>query len=366
MTAPRTVVSIVGARPQFVKAAAVSPALRGAGLSEVLLHTGQHYDWTMSAAFFEGLSLPAPDVNLQIGSASHGAQTGRMLEAVEGVLRETRPSMVVLFGDTNSTLAGALAAAKLLIPVAHVEAGLRSFNRAMPEEINRVLTDHVSALLFAPTDAAVANLRAEGIMDGVVRTGDVMLDVVQRHRPAIEAKAAALCRDLGLAERGFAFATVHRAENTDDPSRWDGIVAAIRAIGGQMPVIWAAHPRTREKVRGLDLPGVVIVDPQAYLHTQALVSAARLVLTDSGGLQKEAAFHRTPCVTLRDQTEWVELVDAGVNVLAGAVCDRIVSAAESAAWPGQGLPPDLYGDGQAARQIAAAVAARVCSESERR
>ena len=352
MTQPPTVVSIVGARPQFVKAAAVSPALRRAGLREVLVHTGQHYDWAMSQAFFDGLDLPAPDFNLQIGSAPHGAQTGRMLEAIEQVLTDTLPAMVIVFGDTNSTVAGALATAKMLIPVAHVEAGLRSFDRAMPEEINRVLTDHLAALLFAPTDAAVANLAAEGIGTSVVRTGDVMFDVVERHRPAITAKSGEICRELGVTPRGFAFATVHRAENTDNEDRWTGILAAFAAIGQRLPIVWAAHPRTREKVAGLDLPGVKIVDPLPYLQTQALISAARVVLTDSGGLQKEAAFHCTPCVTLRDRTEWVELLDAGVNVLAGADTDRIITCATNAQWPATGLPPDLYGDGQTSKAMA--------------
>ena len=237
-----TVVSIVGARPQFVKAAALSPALRAAGMREVLVHTGQHYDYAMSAAFFEGLNIPAPDVNLQIGSASHGAQTGRMLEAIEQVLVDTRPSMLIVYGDTNSTLAGALAAAKLLIPVAHVEAGLRSFDRAMPEETNRVLTDHVSTLLFAPTDAALANLSAEGVRAGVVRTGDVMFDVVEQHRDAIASRADEVCRAHGLTKRGFAFATVHRAENTDTPARWDGILAAFAEIGRRFPIVWARTP----------------------------------------------------------------------------------------------------------------------------
>jgi UDP-N-acetylglucosamine 2-epimerase len=313
----------------------------------------------MSAAFFEGLSLPAPDANLQIGSAPHGAQTGRMLEAIEQVLFETRPAMVIVFGDTNSTLAGTLAAAKLVIPVAHIEAGLRSFDRTMPEEINRVLTDHLAAVLFAPTDAAVANLAAEGIKESVVRTGDVMFDVVERHRGAIAAKAEDVCRALGVAPKGFAFATVHRAENTDDESRWNGIVAAFGAIGQRMPVVWAAHPRTRERVRGMNVPGLVVIDSLPYLQAQALVSVARVVLTDSGGLQKEAAFHGTPCVTLRDRTEWVELVDAGVNILAGAECGRIVAAAQGAAWPESGLAPHLYGDGQTAVQIAAVIAERV-------
>jgi UDP-N-acetylglucosamine 2-epimerase len=359
MTAARTVVSVVGARPQFVKAAAVSPALREAGLHEVLVHTGQHYDWAMSEAFFDGLRLPAPDVNLRIGSATHGAQTGRMLEAIEQVLRDEDPAMVIVFGDTNSTLAGALAAAKLRIPVAHVEAGLRSFDRDMPEEINRVLTDHLSDLLFAPTAAAVANLKAEGITNAVVQTGDVMFDVVERFRPAVADKADQMCRDLGVSKRGFAFATVHRAENTDNDTRWNGILAGFAGIGARLPIVWAAHPRTRERVSGVSLSGVTLIEPLPYLQTQALLSCARVVLTDSGGLQKEAAFHATPCVTLRDRTEWVELVDAGVNALAGADRDRIVAAALAAVWPPHGLPASLYGDGQSASHIAAAVAAHL-------
>jgi UDP-N-acetylglucosamine 2-epimerase len=342
-----------------VKAAALSPALRNAGLREVLVHTGQHYDWAMSTAFFEGLNLPAPDINLQIGSGTHGAQTGRMLEAIERVLIDASPAIVIVYGDTNSTLSGALAAAKLLIPVAHVEAGLRSFDRTMPEETNRVLTDHVSTLLFAPTAAAVGNLAAEGLSTGVVRTGDVMFDLVEQHRPAIKAKAEGVCRARGLTPGGFAFATVHRAENTDTPARWEGILSALGAIGQQLPLVWAAHPRTRALVRDVRLPGVAIIDPQPYLETQALVSAARVVLTDSGGLQKEAAYHRTPCVTLRDRTEWGELVEAGVNVLAGAARDAIVAAATRAAWPAHGLPAQLYGDGRTAGSIAAVIAAHI-------
>jgi UDP-GlcNAc3NAcA epimerase len=357
MTQSRTVVSIVGARPQFVKAAAISPALRAAGIHEILIHTGQHYDWAMSEAFFAGLGIPAPDVNLQIGSASHGAQTGRMLEALEGVLLDTKPAMVVVLGDTNSTLAGALAAIKLHIPVAHVEAGLRSFDRAMPEEVNRVLADHISTILFAPTSVAVANLAAERITEGVFRTGDVMLDVVEYHRHAILAKSQEICKELGLPPRGFVFATVHRPENTDNDTRWNGILTAFASIAQRMPVVWAAHPRTRERVRGLHLPGILVLEPQPYLQTQGLICAARVVLTDSGGLQKEAAFHRTPCVTLRDRTEWGELVDAGVNVLAGANRERIVAATKIAKWPEKGLPPGLYGDGQAAVQISSVLAA---------
>jgi UDP-N-acetylglucosamine 2-epimerase len=352
-----TVLTIVGARPQFVKASALSPALRAAGLREILVHTGQHYDWAMSAAFFEGLALPAPDVNLQVGSGPHGVQTGRMLEALEPVVAETRPAMVVVLGDTNSTLAGALAAAKLRVRVAHVEAGLRSFDRAMPEEINRVLTDQLAELLFVPTDAGVANLAAEGVRGSrVIRTGDVMLDVVERHRGAISATSREMCGRMGLTPRGYALATVHRAENTDDDSRWRGIVAGLQAVARSMPVVWPAHPRTRPRVEALRLPGISIVDPLPYLETQALLSAARVALTDSGGVQKEAAFHGTPCVTLRDATEWVELVEAGLNVLVGADCGRIAAAAVSASWPDRGLPANLYGDGRTAEHIARVIA----------
>lgn len=352
MTETPTVATIVGARPQFVKAAAVSRALRAQGLREILIHTGQHYDWAMSEAFFQGLGLAAPDINLQVGSASHGAQTGRMLEAIERVLIEARPAMTIVFGDTNSTAAGALTAAKLQIPVAHVEAGLRSFDRSMPEEINRVLTDHLSTVLFAPTTAAMENLAREGLREGVVRTGDVMFDVFEQHRNVIETQADEICSELGLSRKGYAFATVHRAENTDSPSRWGEILEAFRVIGRRTPVVWAAHPRTREKLREADLEGVRLVEPLPYLRTQALVSAARVVLTDSGGLQKEAAFNGVPCVTLRDRTEWIELLDAGVNRLAGADWRRIVATVEEASWPDQGLPAGLYGDGQTAVRIA--------------
>lgn len=352
------VVSVVGARPQFVKAAAVSPAIRAAGIREILVHTGQHYDWEMSAAFFQGLSIPEPEVSLQIGSGPHGAQTGRMLEAIEQVLLRECPDMVVVYGDTNSTLAGALAASKLHIPVAHVEAGLRSFDRRMPEEINRVLTDHLSSLLFAPTDAAVANLAAEGISAGVVRTGDVMFDVAVAMRPAISAAVDAVLRRWDLTPGSYALVTVHRADNTDDPARWGGILAALeRLCATGLQVIWPAHPRTRALLLDRRPAGVVIVEPLPYLETQCLVHAARVVLTDSGGLQKEAAFHEVPCVTLRDRTEWVELLDAGVNVLAGADADRIVACATAGQWPAAGLPAGLYGDGRTAHDVASSIAA---------
>lgn len=353
-----TVLTVVGARPQFVKAATVSPALRRVGLREILVHTGQHYDYEMSAAFFEGLGIPAPDHNLQVGSGPHGAQTGRMLEALEQVCQQEHPDLVLVYGDTNSTMAGALAAAKLDIPVAHVEAGLRSFDRRMPEEINRVVTDHLAAILFAPTATAMANLANEGLADAAVRTGDVMFDLVVAHRAAIFAAVGPVLARFGVAEQGFAFATVHRPENTDDAAHWAGILQAFRRLAAEgLPIIWAAHPRTRRLVEELAIPGVQIAPPLPYLQTQALLRSARVVLTDSGGLVKEAAFHGTPCLTLRNTTEWTELVEVGVNWLAGADPGRIVPLALQAAWPVAGLPLELYGDGDTATAIAGALGA---------
>jgi UDP-N-acetylglucosamine 2-epimerase len=351
------IITVLGARPQFVKAAVVTPALKEAGIDEVLVHTGQHYDWEMSAAFFQGLHLPEPAYNLRVGSGPHGAQTGRMLEAVEEVLCRERPNAVLVYGDTNSTLAGALAAAKLHLPVAHVEAGLRSFNRRMPEEVNRVLTDHLSVLLFAPTAAAVRNLEAEGIREGVVRTGDVMQDLVRSIEGLLGEAWAETAARHGLRAKAFALATIHRAENTDDPHCWDGITRGLAAVAAAgLEVVWLAHPRTRPLVQGLHLPGVRLLPPLPYLETQALVRNARVVLTDSGGLQKEAAFHGTPCVTLRLETEWTELVEAGVNRLAGADARVIADSALGAAWPPAGLPAELYGPGGSGGAIARALA----------
>lgn len=347
------IATVLGARPQFIKAAPVSVALKHACIDERLIHTGQHYDAAMSDVFFQTLGLAEPSVHLGIGSAPHGAQTGRMLEAVERVLLDWHPDVVLVYGDTNSTLAGALAAAKLHIPVAHVEAGLRSFNSRMPEEINRVLTDHVATALFAPTDAAMANLQWEGITNGVVRTGDVMLDAVRQFRSECAEAAEKVLETYHLEPRGFALLTVHRAENTDDPTRWSGILeASSRLTAAGMHILWPVHPRIRDQVRAIDNSRLHITPPLPYFETQALLMHAALVLTDSGGLQKEAAFHTVPCVTLRDETEWVELVEAGVNHLAGADPDRIESFARTASWPPAGIPPELYGDGHAADAIA--------------
>jgi len=353
------IVTVVGARPQFIKAAPVSRALARAHIDEVLVHTGQHYDASMSDVFFQALAIPDPKHHLGVGSASHGAQTGRMLEALEPILQQEEPDIVLVYGDTNSTLAAALCAAKLHIPVAHVEAGLRSFNRRMPEEINRVLTDHLSTVLFAPTDAAERNLTTEGISQGVVRTGDVMYDAVVLFREQVGDRASAVVSQHGVTPKSYAFVTVHRAENTDDPARWAGIVEGLSEVARRgLSVLWPVHPRVRAKTPELKIPGIHLLDPLPYFETQALLMNARVALTDSGGLQKEAAFHGVPCVTLRDETEWVELVEHAVNHLAGADAHKIALLALTARWPATGLPPALYGDGHSADVIANILHAR--------
>jgi UDP-GlcNAc3NAcA epimerase len=340
------IITIVGARPQFVKAAAVSRELR-LRHDEILVHTGQHYDYQMSGVFFDGLEIPAPEVNLAVGSGPHGAQTGAMLAAIEGVLVSERPDYLLVYGDTNSTLAGALAAAKLGVPIAHVEAGLRSFNRAMPEEINRIVTDHLSQLLLCPGDAAAGLLAAEGITRNVHVVGDVMLDVFNWARQRLD--VAATLERLALEEKSFLLATVHRSENTDDASRLSSIIGAFNAV--QEPVVFPVHPRARKAMAAAGChpaPHVRLIDPVGYLDMVALTCSARLVLTDSGGLQKEAFWAGTPCITLRDQTEWVETVECGWNVLAGCDTGRIVAAVR--AFAPRGSRPPLYGEGQAARR----------------
>lgn len=347
------VLTVVGARPQFIKAAPVSRALQRGGHEEILVHTGQHYDVAMSDVFFTRLDIPAPRHHLGVGSASHGTQTGRMLEKIEQVVLAEKPEVMLVYGDTNSTLAGALAAVKLHVPVAHVEAGLRSFNRRMPEELNRVLTDHASTVLFAPTQSAIDNLRREGIERGVVRTGDVMLDAAMLFRDNIGGEADQVPARFDVHKGEFVFLTLHRAENTDDVRRWTAILGAIQQVAEEVaPVVWPVHPRVRSRIGAIRSNRVILLDAQPYFETQALVMNARVVLTDSGGLQKEAAFHRVPCVTLRDETEWVELLEHGVNRLAGADAQKIVACARDARWPEAGLPADLYGDGHSAETIA--------------
>lgn len=346
------VVTIVGARPQFIKAAAVSRVLRTArGVREVLVHTGQHYDENMSKLFFQELELPEPDYNLGIGSGTHGTQSGRMLEYIERVLLQEKPDWVVVYGDTNSTLAGALAAVKLHIPVAHVEAGVRSFNRRMPEEINRVLTDHASDLLFAPTETAVANLRREGLSEARIRlVGDVMYDAALYYGTKAS-RTSRILEQLALKPKSYILATVHRADTTDDPQRLRAILDGLGRVASQIPVVLPLHPRTRAALErhemAKDVPGELrMIDPVGYLEMMILGKNARLIATDSGGVQKEAFFYRVPCVTLRNETEWVELVELGWNRVVPpdnpeAIYSQVISALDT---KGQEASPYGWGD----------------------
>lgn len=354
--------TIVGARPQFVKAAALARAVEQYNrtaepqIADVLLHTGQHYDYEMSTAFFEQLALPEPAYNLEIGSGSHGQQTGQMLAAIESALETEQPDVVLVYGDTNSTIAGALAAAKLHIPVAHVEAGLRSFNRKMPEEVNRIVTDHLSSWLFTPSATADGHLAAEGITDGVHQVGDVMFDILLFVRSRL-GDLDGLLGQLGVEDKAFALATVHRAENTDDPDCLRGIFAAFERLEQNgLPVLLPLHPRTRQSLarHGISTGNVKIIKPLGYEASIFLQRHARVLLTDSGGMQKEALWVETPCVTLRRETEWVETLDHGWNVLAGSDPDQIVAAALRPT-PAE-KPAAPYGQGNAADLIVAELA----------
>jgi len=351
------VVSVVGARPQFVKAAVVSRALRASpAVQEVLVHTGQHYDDNMSALFFDTLDIPKPAYHLGVGSGSHGTQTARMLEAIEGLLVTEKPDWVLIYGDTNSTLAGALAAAKLQVRVAHVEAGLRSFNRAMPEELNRLVADTLSTLLLAPTDTAVANLRREGIAeDRIALVGDVMFDAALFYGAKAHAESRIL-EELGLASRSFVLATVHRAENTDNTVRLRAIFDGLAIVARRLPVVLPLHPRTRATLTRLGmLTGVPkeihIIDPVGYLDMVMLEKNAALIATDSGGVQKEAFFFRVPCRTLRDETEWVELVELGWNALVPPSSAEEVAVGLAAGVGTAGRDASPYGDGLAAHRV---------------
>jgi UDP-N-acetylglucosamine 2-epimerase len=352
--------TVIGARPQFVKAAALSRAIaasinrpRRPPLQECLVHTGQHYDSAMSEVFFTELNLAPPAYHLGVGSGPHGRQTGRMLERLEAVMMQERPDRVVVYGDTNSTLGGALAAVKLRIPVVHVEAGLRSYNRAMPEEINRVLVDHCAALLFCPTERAVKNLSGEGILKGVHLVGDVMYDSLRHHLDRAGDGRDVLVR-MGVSAGGYALATVHRAELTDRPEVLQALLQALGGIG--VPVIVPLHPRSRDVLAkhgvGLRLPETVrLVAPVPYGDMVALERHAKLILTDSGGVQKEAFWLRVPCVTLRAETEWLETLEGGWNRLAGTESDRVVRAAHEALACRPTEPFPFFGDGRAAERM---------------
>lgn len=351
------IMTVLGARPQFIKAAMISNAIAGeTSMHETLLHTGQHFDANMSDVFFQELNIPAPTFNLQIRGGRHGEMTSRMLEDTEAILVDTRPDVVLVYGDTNSTLAGALAAAKLHIPVAHVEAGLRSFNRRMPEEINRVLTDHMSDVLFAPTPAAVRNLDNENIPAETVHlVGDVMYDAVL-HFSDLARERSRIVRHLNLAGRPYVLCTVHRAENTNELASLRNIFSALGSLARHVPVVLPLHPRTVAILASshIDIPvhpNFLVIEPLGYLDMMQLEAAAALIVTDSGGVQKEAYFHRVPCVTLRRETEWVELLESGWNCLAPpddpeAMLDTIQGAIGSV-----GKEDGLYGDGHAAQRI---------------
>ncbi len=345
--------TVVGARPQFIKAAPVSKALRRAGIDEFLVHTGQHYHANMSNIFFAELDIPQPDVNLGVGSGPHGRQTAKMLMALETIMMEAQPDWVLVYGDTNSTLAAALAAVKLHIPLAHVEAGLRSFNRRMPEEHNRVLTDHCSDLLFCPTQTAVENLAREGIEQGVHLVGDVMYDAVRLFAQRARRHSHILDR-LRLKPKQFLLATIHRPANTDNPDRLKAILNAFLQI--EEPIVFPVHPRTQKKIAAMGWDenifrahNVIVIEPVGYLDMLTLEQHARLIMTDSGGIQKEAYFFATPCITLRDETEWVETVEAGWNVLVGADIDKLLSYVHT--FAPQGAPAPIFGDGKTAEKI---------------
>ena len=354
------IITIVGARPQFIKAAVVSRAIgewnkeHRTQIEEIIVHTGQHYDVNMSDVFFEEMSIPRPAYNLHVGGGTHGANTGRMLEKIEQVLLDENPNAVLVYGDTDSTLAGALAAAKLHIPVAHVEAGLRSFNMNMPEEINRILTDRVSSYLFCPTDTAMDNLRHEGydnFVVNMVNIGDVMLDasLFYRGQNKVSDGIHHLVDTLG----SFYLATVHRAENTDSEVRISAIMRALEKISLYKKVVLPLHPRTKKilAAHNIQLKNIVTIEPVGYFDMLYLESHCDAVLTDSGGVQKEAFFFQKPCITLRDETEWVELVKHGYNCLAGADEEKILSAEIRLRGGAMEFKHELYGDGHAGNKI---------------
>jgi UDP-N-acetylglucosamine 2-epimerase len=350
------VLTVVGARPQFIKAWPVARALEAAGVHEVLVHTGQHYDDRMSRVFFEEMGIRRPDRNLEVGSGPHGEQTGRMLIALEQVMLEERPDWILVYGDTNTTLAAAIAACKLQLPIAHVEAGLRSFNRSMPEEHNRVLTDHCSTLLFCPTLTAVEHLAREGITSGVRLVGDVMFDAVL-HFGALARERSNVLQASGVESGGYYLATIHRPYNTDDPERLAALLSALDRLDA--PVVFPIHPRTRARLSAShDATAwrrVRLVEPVGYLDMLQLEQGARGVLTDSGGVQKEAYFFSVPCFTLRPETEWVETVQSGWNTLLSG--DPAQIPERVAAWKRPATtPPPVFGDGSAARAIADALA----------
>ncbi|MHB9054803.1 MAG: non-hydrolyzing UDP-N-acetylglucosamine 2-epimerase [Paludibacteraceae bacterium] len=349
----KKILTIVGARPQFVKAATLSRQFALQGVKEKLVHTGQHFDANMSEVFFEEMEIPKPAYNLDIHGLSHGAMTGRMLEGIEEILMSEKPDGVLVYGDTNSTLAGALAASKLHIPVVHVEAGLRSFNMDMPEEINRILTDRISSLLLCPTDTAIHNLQREGFGNfdiKIVKNGDVMQDAALYYARKAEQKSGILSK-LNLPE--FVLATIHRQENTDSPENLKGIINGLNIINNSIPVVVPLHPRTRSILKSQNIfPDFTIIEPVGYFDMIVLLKNCKMVITDSGGVQKEAFFFGKQCVTMREQTEWVELLENGFNVLTGSDAENIVKAFNDGIVKKSDFTMNLYGKGQAAEVAA--------------
>lgn len=360
------IVTVLGARPQFIKASVVSAEIaRRSLIEEVVIHTGQHFDANMSSVFFAELGMADPKYHLGIHGGHHGKMTARMLDGIEQILLEENPDAVLVYGDTNSTLAATLAAVKLHVPVAHVEAGLRSFNVRMPEEINRILTDRVSTWLFAPTTVAVAHLRREGLNgENIHQVGDVMYDAALHHGDRAEKVGKTAMAGSALPPAGYVLVTAHRAENTDDASRLRTILDAVMRVGKQMPVLWPLHPRTRGMLRGGDLLALAdnrvhVVEPMGYLDMVFAERHAAVIATDSGGVQKEAFFHGVPCVTLREETEWVELVSAGWNRLAPPTDAEQVADAILGARGTLGAPVEPYGDGHAAEKIVTCLASNL-------
>jgi UDP-GlcNAc3NAcA epimerase len=349
------IVTVLGARPQFIKAATVSLELKKTGIQEILVHTGQHFDANMSQVFFDEMEIPRPHYNLEISGLQHGAMTGRMLEKIEEVLLKEKPDYVLVYGDTNSTLAGALAASKLHIPVAHVEAGLRSSEMKMPEEVNRILTDRISNILFCPTQTAIANLEKEGFKNfdnQIILSGDVMYDAVLFYQKKAREVATILKKE-NLSSNNFFLATLHRAENTNDPDRLKSICSALNEINKSLPVMMPLHPRTKKYISSLNINfDFKTIEPVGYFDMLSLTENCRLVLTDSGGLQKEAYFFNKYCITLRDQTEWVELVHAGANRIAGAKRATILNDFEELKNKPFLSTEKLYGTGDASAKIA--------------
>lgn len=349
-------VTIIGARPQFIKAATISRAIKNySNVKETIVHTGQHYDANMSEVFFEELEIPKPDFHLGIGGGTHGMQTGKMLESIESVLIEKKPDFVLVYGDTNSTMAGSLAAAKLHIPVAHVEAGLRSFNRKMPEEINRILTDHISTLLFTPTQTAVNNLIKEGIdQNKIVNVGDVMFDAALFYGSRVEPSSSEF-KSLNLTEKEFILTTIHRAENTDDKDRLRKIFISLERVAKNTVVVLPLHPRTKKQLESINFDfqstSLSFISPVGYLDMVLLEKYAAAIVTDSGGVQKEAYFHKTPCVTLRNETEWTELVENGFNVLLKDLEKLPETIKEITSKEMPFSNSSLYGTGNAAGEI---------------